>query len=132
MHIQDLQSNVVKIDLDYFYVNEVPVSIPNVNGQFSSGVVTLPNPGVFCVGQGQTVDMFSNITINQRGAGNATLQVLKNGSVVVATASFYDLDNAEVNNTENFLANGSVYYRETVPEVGGATFEFTIELQNTD
>ena len=62
--IADLQDDIVKLETDFFYVNDEPFAIPNTQGTFSSAVLTLANPGEFCVAAGQTVDMFANVTIN--------------------------------------------------------------------
>ena len=81
----------------------------------------MTEPGEFCVGAGETVDMMTNVSINNASAGITTLEIWKNDSEQVAEAKFWD---------DGFLAtsNGSVYYRETLSEP--AQFEFRIRLQN--
>ena len=115
--IADLEADSVRLALDYFFVNEDRIELGNQNDTF----ITIPDPGEFCVEAGQTVEMVSNVSINNQSAGVTTLEILRNDTDTVALAAFWD-DFALA------VSNGSVYYRETVSET--TQFEFRIRLQN--
>ena len=122
--IEDIGHEAVRLHTDYFFVNDEPFEISdNLDGQF----VTMPDPGEFCVAAGQTVDMFSNVSIDNDNCGFTTLEILKNHSERVAVASFFD--RAHLHGIDNKItSNGTVYYRETVQE--DSVFEFRIKLIN--
>ena len=68
--------------------------------------------------------MFLNLSIQNRGSGLTSLEVLKDNSEKVAEATFFDRSDHD----DVVTSNGTVYYRETLTE--DASFEFRVRLVN--
>ena len=113
--IEQVVATQTTLVYDYFYVNHEKITLPG-----EDTFVTFMEPGAVCAEAGQTIKIFSNISIDSNGSNTVVvLEVRKDGVRVALSADHQGTRGPR---------NQSVFYKETLTE--DCTFDIRIRVAN--